>query len=107
MLVKQWLREYLNPAILESLADLPRHDAFFEAEEYAAMLSLGQVLKKLGDKEPDYTTIPPVTLLRCAIADFTKGKSGDDLQPTTEDVFLLLEGRIPWLATDLALKFKV
>lgn len=90
----------------ESLAELPRHDTFHEPEEFAQTRSLAQVLKKLGDVDPNYTSIPPVTLLRCAIADFTKGKPGDDFQPTTEDIFLLLEGKIPWLATDEAYKFK-
>ncbi|KAH6915032.1 hypothetical protein BKA70DRAFT_563466 [Coprinopsis sp. MPI-PUGE-AT-0042] len=90
----------------ESLAELPRQNPYFEPEDFAQTRSLTQVLKKLGDTDPDYTSVPPVTLLRCSIADFTKGKTGEDSQPTTEDIFLLLEGKIPWLASEKANHFK-
>ena len=40
--------------------------------------------------------VPDSTLLRCAIADL----SGDKKPATTEAIFLVLEGKIPWLRDD-------
>ncbi|TFK28859.1 hypothetical protein FA15DRAFT_678250 [Coprinopsis marcescibilis] len=90
----------------ESLAALPRSDPYHELAPFAQARSLSQTLKVLDKEEPDYSRVPPVTLLRCAIADLSKGKSGDEARPTTEDVFLLLEGQIPWLASVEGYEFK-
>ncbi|EFI27679.1 hypothetical protein CC1G_14604 [Coprinopsis cinerea okayama7 len=96
----------LKEAQTQSLAELPRHDPYHERPQFAKCRTLSQVLKTLGDGEPDYSQIPPVTLLRCAISELAKGKTGDEALPSTEEVFLILEGKIPWLASPEAYDFK-
>jgi len=91
----------------ESLQDLPRKEPYSEPPEFSSCQSLSSALKVLGDPEKlDYSLLPPVTLLRCAIADFAKGKTGDDAHPTTAEVFLLMEGRMPGLAAPEGYEFK-
>ena len=67
-----------------------------------------------GEKEKqdvdvlDVECVPPVTLLRCAIGDLTKGGQGENAEkPTTEDVFRYLEGKIPWLVTEAGFLYEV
>jgi len=56
----------------------------------------------------DVESVPPVTLLRCAIADLTKGNQAESAdKPTTEDVFRYLEGKIPWLITEAGFQYEV
>lgn len=61
----------------------------------------------LDKKDPKYSDIPTVTLLRCGIHDFGKGRDGDDANPTTDDLFRYLEGQIPWLASEDGLHYEV
>ena len=88
-------------------ASLPRADPYQERTPYAECRSLSKVLKTLSEKEPEYTSLPPVTLLRCAIADLSKGKAEGDPNPTAEEILRMLEGRIPWLLTEEGYTFKV
>ncbi|TEB30059.1 hypothetical protein FA13DRAFT_1764573 [Coprinellus micaceus] len=90
----------------QDYASLPRADPYRERSPYLECRSVSQVLKKLGEKEPDYASLPPVTLLRCAIADLSKGKAEEEADPTAEEILRVLEGRIPWLLTDEGYKFK-
>ena len=53
-----------------------------------------------GDEEPDFSKLPLISLLRCAIKE-TMGKS------TTEELFRFLEVQIPWLLTEEGLNFEV
>ncbi|GLB34034.1 putative peroxisomal membrane anchor protein (Pex14p) conserved region [Lyophyllum shimeji] len=90
----------------ESHAVLPRPEPFREPPQFRECHSVADVLKVLGDKEPDMHSIPPVTLLRSGIEGFGKGKDADQAQPTTEDLFQYLEGQLPWLVSDDGLKYE-
>ena len=94
-------------AQVHDYASLPRADFYREHSPYMECRSVSQVLKKLGEKEPDYVSLPHVTLLRCAIADLSKGKAEEEGDPTAEEILRVLEGRIPWLLTEEGYKFKV
>jgi len=59
-------------------------------------------LKLLDQNEPEYATIPPVTLLRISIIN-----EQNLTPPTTEDVFRYMEDKIPWLASQDGRVFEV
>ena len=61
---------------------------------YFNCISISDVLKLLDENEPEYQTIPPLTLLRIAI---TELGHESPTPPTTEDVFRYMEDKIPWL----------
>ncbi|KAF6762139.1 hypothetical protein DFP72DRAFT_802676 [Ephemerocybe angulata] len=90
----------LKEAQKEDFASLPRADPYVESPIFARCKSVSAVLKTLDEKEPDYASLPPITLLRCAIADLSRGKSEEDANPSAEEILRLLEGRIPWLQTE-------
>jgi hypothetical protein len=94
----------------ESFSVLPRLDPFKEPKRYSECKSVAEVLKVLKTEEkgtdPDYSSLPFITLLRCGIADLGKGKEGNDSKPATEEVFRYLEGQIPWLVTDEGLEYE-
>lgn len=58
-----------------------------------------------GHESLNIPLIPPVTLLRCGISDFER--VGEGKKPTTEDVFLILEGKIPWLTLPSGARYEV
>ena len=65
------------------------------------------MLNILGEQDPDYSQIHPVTLLRCGIQDFSQGKAGPSAMPTTPELFGYLEEQIPWLMTEDGVHFEV
>jgi hypothetical protein len=101
---------FLKETQLESFSVLPRPDPFKESKRYSECQSVAEVLEvvKAGDQgaDPDYSSLPLVTLLRCAIADLRKAEERNNLKPTTEEVFRYLECQIPWLVTDEGLEFE-
>ncbi|RDB20128.1 hypothetical protein Hypma_012766 [Hypsizygus marmoreus] len=84
----------------ESYSVLPRPEPFKEPDTFAACNSVPEVLKTLGEKNPAVQSVPPITLIRCGIADCGKGKAHDLANPTTEELFRYLEGQIPWLISE-------
>jgi hypothetical protein len=91
----------------EDFAPLPKADPYRESPTFSRCKSVGHILKTFGEEEPDFFSIPPVTLLRCAISDFSKRNTEGDPNPTAEEIFRVLEGRIPWLLTEEGYKLKV
>lgn len=91
----------------ESYSVLPRSEPWKETRLYATCTSVDAIRNMLDKKDPKYSDIPTVTLLRCGIHDFGKGRDGDDANPTTEDLFRYLEGQIPWLASEDGLHYEV
>lgn len=91
----------------EDFSALPHADPYRESPPFSRCKSVGQIIKALDEKAPDYFSVPNVTLLRCAIADLSKGKSNEDSDPTAEEILRVLEGRIPWLLTEQGYTLKV
>ncbi|KAJ7752788.1 hypothetical protein DFH07DRAFT_519100 [Mycena maculata] len=89
-------------ALKESQADtaavLPKPEPHKELSAFAACLSLDALLEQAKKQSVEVAGIPAISLLRCAIADFRKGS--DSRNPKTEEVFRVLEGKIPWLVSD-------
>ncbi|KAJ7591498.1 hypothetical protein C8J56DRAFT_565079 [Mycena floridula] len=78
----------------ESLSNLPvPHD---EPASFAKCSSLEEVIQESDSQKLQLVDIPPQTLLRCAITDLVKEKDGG---PTTDELFELLENKIPWLTS--------
>lgn len=83
----------------ESYSVLPRTEPYREPEQYSTCQTVDDVLKVLNEKEPNFRGIPPVTLMRTAIAD-TRQESDQDQPRTTEELFQYLEAKIPWLTSE-------
>ncbi|KAF8351626.1 hypothetical protein F5887DRAFT_938388 [Amanita rubescens] len=79
----------------ESYSVLPHSEPYTEPTAYSNCRSISEVLKLLDQNEPEYTTIPPVTLLRISITN-----EQNLTPPTTEDVFRYMEDKIPWLVSE-------
>lgn len=97
----------LKESQAESYAALPRPELYKEPIKFAACYSVASVLKETEDKTSEMQEMPPITLIRCGIADFNIGKEGDLAKPTTEELFQYLEGQIPWLVSEDGLKYEV
>lgn len=83
----------LKEAQSESYSILPRPEPFKEPEEFSACTSIDAILAI--NSSPD--KIPPITLLRCAIADFSKLHREES--PSTEELFQVMEAKFPSLTT--------
>ncbi|KAF8974175.1 hypothetical protein BDZ97DRAFT_1647274 [Flammula alnicola] len=85
----------------ESFSVLPRSDPFKEPQKYSECKSVVEIIKvsREGEKEPDFSELPVISILRCGIKDLKK-------KPTTEELFRFLEGQIPWLLTEEGLQFE-
>lgn len=73
------------------------------------MHSVDEVLKEGEAQGLEIKDLPTITLLRCGIEEFGNGKEGDGdaVKPRTEELFQVLEGKIPWLVSEDGLKFEV
>ncbi|KAL1735924.1 hypothetical protein EV714DRAFT_279939 [Schizophyllum commune] len=94
-------------ALTEDLKDLPRPDPNTEPVKWRDCHTVKAALQQAEAEKVEVGEIPAVTLLRCALEELkgrekkegeTKEKEG--APPTTEDVFRVLEGRIPWLLSE-------
>lgn len=81
----------------ESLSVLPRPEIWKENKRFAKCKTIAELVKvsesKEKGQEPEFSTIPSVSLLRCALREIDK-------KPTTEELFKFLEESLPWLATE-------
>lgn len=91
----------------ESLSVLPRPSPWKELRRYAQCNSVSDVVAIAGEKDSSFSTIPPLTLLRCGITDYGKGKEDQQAKPSTEDLFHYLESQIPWLVSEDGLQYEV
>ena len=103
--------EALQESQAESLSVLPRSSPFKELPCYARCESVSDVVAIAAEKGSSFSIIPPVTLLRCGIIDYGKGKEkGKEKQqakPSTEDLFRYLESQVPWLVSEEGLQYEV
>ena len=87
----------------ECLSSLPRSSSFKELPRYAQCKSVSDAVAIAGENG----SIPPITLLRCGIMDYGKGKDDHLVKPSTEDLFRYLESQIPWLVSEEGLRYEV
>ncbi|KAJ7094529.1 hypothetical protein B0H15DRAFT_126932 [Mycena belliarum] len=87
----------LKESQAEVAAVLPRPEPHKEPAPFAACLSIDTLLERAKKQEIEVSGIPAISLLRCAISDFRKGS--DSRNPRTEEVFQVMEGKIPWLVS--------
>ncbi|KAF8142307.1 hypothetical protein K438DRAFT_1995160 [Mycena galopus ATCC 62051] len=88
----------------EMAAVLPTPEPHKEPSSFAACLSIDALLEQAKKQSIEVSDVPEISLLRCAISDFRKGSESRD--PTTEEVFQVLEGKIPWLVSDEGAPFE-
>ncbi|KAF8812316.1 hypothetical protein BYT27DRAFT_7087553 [Phlegmacium glaucopus] len=96
----------LKESQAESLSVLPRSSPLKELPRYAQCKSVSDAVAITGEKDSSFSTIPPLTLLRCGIADYGKGKDDQNAKPSTEDLFRYLESQIPWLVSEDGLHYE-
>ncbi|KIK67802.1 hypothetical protein GYMLUDRAFT_794327 [Collybiopsis luxurians FD-317 M1] len=90
----------------ESYASLPRPDPCKEPQPFADCHSLMDVLKEVETYKTELNKLPHLTLLRCAWEDYRKLPDCADSTPRTEELFQVLESRIPWLVSDEGISFE-
>ena len=96
----------LKESQAEAHSVLPRPQPYKEPAKFGECQSVADILRELGEKDPVMEGTPPVSLLRCGIEDYRKGKEGDLVNPTTEELFRYLEGQMPWLTSEEGLKYE-
>ncbi|KAF8076637.1 hypothetical protein FPV67DRAFT_1664894 [Lyophyllum atratum] len=96
----------LKESQTESYRGLPRPELYKEPLEFQACHTVADMLKELGQKDPDMHSIPPLTLIRCGLEGYGKGKDDADSSPTTEELFRYLEGQVPWLVSEEGLIYE-
>jgi hypothetical protein len=63
------------------------------------------VLEQAKKQNIEISAVSEISLLRCTISDFRKGS--ESRNPRTEEVFQVLEGKIPWLVSQEGAPFEV
>lgn len=91
----------------ECYASLPRPDINREPSAFASCHSLVDVLKEAEVRKVEIPYLPHLTLLRCAWEDFRKLPDCAESNPRTEELFQVMESRIPWLVSEEGIAFEV
>ncbi|KAF5363728.1 hypothetical protein D9756_000746 [Leucocoprinus leucothites] len=89
----------------ETWSVLPKADPWREISPYSKCSCIDDITSSFGDQEILLDTVPPVTMLRCGLADLSKGE-GDEQKPTAEELFRYLEEKAPWLLSSGGLKYE-
>ncbi|KAG7449418.1 uncharacterized protein BT62DRAFT_964598 [Guyanagaster necrorhizus] len=96
----------LKESQAENLTLLPKPYKFREPSGFSDCRSLKDILRECEEKKFEPFEIPPLTLLRCGIQEFGVGKEEAEANPTTEDLFRLMESHIPWLLSDEGVQYE-
>jgi len=91
----------------ESYSCLPRLQPFKESLPFSDLHTINDVLLEGEKQKLEIHHLPEVTLLRCAIEEFLKQTEEQKELPRTEEIFQVLEGRIPWLTSEEGIGFEV
>ncbi|KAJ7180359.1 hypothetical protein C8R43DRAFT_398948 [Mycena crocata] len=94
----------LKEAQAEAAAVLPKPEPHKEPGVFASCQSIDALLEQAKKESIEIAGISPISLLRCAMADFRKGS--ESRNPATDEVFHVLEGKIPWLVSDEGVPFE-
>ncbi|KAH7916280.1 hypothetical protein BJ138DRAFT_1053080 [Hygrophoropsis aurantiaca] len=83
-----------------AFADLPRPAPFKEDIRYSECQSLDEIIAQRGRSTPDTENadIEDITLLRCALTELSRDKSGEDEGVSTEQLFSHLESKVSLLS---------
>jgi hypothetical protein len=91
----------------DSFSVLPRPDIWKEDRCFAKCKTVAELVKALElkekdqkDRESEFSRIPHVSLLRCALREIGR-------KPTTEELFKFMEEALPWLATEGGAEYEV
>ncbi|KAF5393005.1 hypothetical protein D9757_001316 [Collybiopsis confluens] len=90
----------------DSYAVLPQPNPHKEPASFAGCHGLMDVLKEAETQKLELRKVPHSTLLRCAWEDYRKLPDCANLNPRTEELFQVLESRIPWLVSDEGIAFE-
>ncbi|KAF7352564.1 hypothetical protein MVEN_01221700 [Mycena venus] len=88
----------------EAAAVLPKPEPHKEPAAFTTCLSLDALLEQAKKQDIEVSGVSEISLLRCAISDFRKGS--ESRNPRTEEVFQVLEGKIPWLVSEEGAPFE-
>ncbi|KAJ7780990.1 hypothetical protein B0H16DRAFT_1404079 [Mycena metata] len=94
----------LKESQTEAAAVLPKPEPHKEPSSFEACLSMDALLEQAKKQNIEISGVSEISLLRCAISDFRKGS--ESRSPRTEEVFQVLEGKIPWLVSDEGAPFE-
>ncbi|THV08316.1 hypothetical protein K435DRAFT_847194 [Dendrothele bispora CBS 962.96] len=98
--------EKTKAAQSESYSCLPRPQPFKEPSPFSDLHTINDVLTEGERQKLEIHQLPEITLLRCAIEEFRKQTEEQKEPPRTEEIFRVLEGRIPWLVSEEGIKFE-
>ncbi|KAJ7811135.1 hypothetical protein B0H14DRAFT_3150870 [Mycena olivaceomarginata] len=88
----------------EMAAVLPKPEPHKEPSGFATCLSIDALLERAKKQNIEISSVSEISLLRCAISDFRKGS--ESRNPATEELFQILEGKIPWLVSEEGAPFE-
>ncbi|KAJ7167461.1 hypothetical protein C8R46DRAFT_250404 [Mycena filopes] len=94
----------LKESQAEVAAVLPKPEPHKEPFAFEACLSMDALLEQAKKQNTEISAVSEISLLRCAISDFRKGSEARN--PRTEEVFRVMEGKIPWLVSDEGAPFE-
>ncbi|KAJ7044596.1 hypothetical protein C8F04DRAFT_1026910 [Mycena alexandri] len=94
----------LKESQAEAAAVLPKPEPHKEPSSFEACLAMDALLEQAKTQNIEISGVSEISLLRCAISDFRKGS--ESRNPRTEEVFQVLEGKIPWLVSDEGAPFE-
>lgn len=90
----------------ESFSNLPKAEEWREPPEYSNCSYLHDIASSFGEQQVQYDNVYPVSLLRCGLNDFNRGRdNGQD--PTTQELFHYMEEKIPFLTSAEGQKYEV
>ncbi|EKM80402.1 hypothetical protein AGABI1DRAFT_58155 [Agaricus bisporus var. burnettii JB137-S8] len=89
----------------ESFSILPKAEEWREPQEYSNCSYLHDIASSFGEQQVQYDNVSPVSLLRCGLNDFNRGRdNGQD--PTTQELFHYMEEKIPFLTSAEGQKYE-
>ncbi|KAG7096704.1 hypothetical protein E1B28_004118 [Marasmius oreades] len=97
----------LKEAQSNAFAVLPSPELYKEPVDYSGCHTVDDVLQQAEKLKTETRSLPHITLLRCGIEEF-KNRSGpeDSAVPSTEELFQVLESKIPWLVSEDGVAFE-
>ncbi|KAE9410006.1 hypothetical protein BT96DRAFT_1077514 [Gymnopus androsaceus JB14] len=90
----------------ECYSSLPRPNPHKEPLVFAGCHSLLDIVKEAEAQKLEFSKLPHLSLLRCAWEDFRRLPDCADGNPRTEELFQVMESRIPWLVSEEGIDFE-
>ncbi|KAF9268201.1 hypothetical protein L218DRAFT_601620 [Marasmius fiardii PR-910] len=97
----------LKEAQTSAFSVLPSPQPHKESTDFAGCHTIEDVLQQAENSKMETHNLPHTTLLRCGIEEFKNRSSPDhSVDPSTEELFQVLESKIPWLVSDDGFAFE-